>query len=76
VLCAGSNIEGFQSTLQGDELNLDDVAASNAAMGERFHVVNTLPQVMWLFYPRQSDGCQRRTQPKEKIYKFELSCYT
>tara|TARA_R110002096_G_scaffold227847_3_gene417213 strand:+ start:953 stop:1771 length:819 start_codon:yes stop_codon:yes gene_type:complete len=46
VFCAGGDIKGFQSVFQGDEQSLDDVAAANAATGELFHQINTLPQVV------------------------------
>jgi len=46
VFCAGGDIKGFQNVFQGGELNLDDVAASNAGTGELFNSINTLPQVV------------------------------
>ena len=46
VFCAGGDIKGFQNVFQGGELNLDDVAASNAGTGELFNAINTLPQVV------------------------------
>lgn len=46
VFCAGGDIKGFQSVFQGGEQNLDEVAAANAATGELFQAINTLPQVV------------------------------
>lgn len=46
VFCAGGDIKGFQSVFQGGEQGLDEVAAANAATGELFHAINTLPQVV------------------------------
>lgn len=46
VFCAGGDIKGFQSIFQGEQSNLDSVAASNAGTGELFNAINTLPQVV------------------------------
>jgi isohexenylglutaconyl-CoA hydratase len=46
VFCAGGDIKGFQSVFQGSELNLEEVAASNAGTGELFQEINSLPQVV------------------------------
>lgn len=46
VFCAGGDIKGFQSIFQGEQSDVDSVAASNAATGELFNQINTLPQVV------------------------------
>lgn len=46
VFCAGGDIKGFQSIFQGEQSDVDSVAASNAETGELFNQINTLPQVV------------------------------
>ncbi len=50
VFCSGGDIKGFQSIFQGEQSDMDSVAASNAGTGELFNQLNTLPQVVALVH--------------------------